>query len=253
MPYLLKTEPSTYSFDDLVRDGETTWDGISNPTALLNLRSMKPNEKLIIYHSNVAKAAVGTAKVVSVDASNPKDPKVRIQPGKPLKQQKTLANLLLVFSASIPNFLAIVVSHCLLLSAFVLFYPGVLHFFKSPRRIRSAWALTSVASVLTIYLNLSHDRTIALTYVIALSFFLVRAVIALEIFRQAADRIFLTIFAVLMTAYAIFALNRVYFLLVLGHPPSSQQRAVLQTVSVLLSVSFMFLIGLSFLLMLCSY
>ena len=89
MPYLLKTEPGTYSFDDLERDGETTWDGISNPTALLNLRSMKPGEKLIVYHSNVGKAAVGTAKVVSVDATNPKDPKVRIQPVKRLKQEKT--------------------------------------------------------------------------------------------------------------------------------------------------------------------
>jgi diguanylate cyclase (GGDEF)-like protein len=164
----------------------------------------------------------------------------------------TIANLLLILSGSIPNFLSIVVSHCLLLSAFVLFYTGVLHFFKSPRRIRYAWALTVVASILTIYLNLSHNRTTALVYVIALSFFIVRGVIALEIFRQAADRIFLKIFALLMAAYALFALNRVYFLLVLGHPPSSQQRAVLQTVSVLLSVTFMFLIGLSFLLMLCS-
>ena len=163
----------------------------------------------------------------------------------------TIANLLLILSGSIPNFLSIVVSHCLLLSAFVLFYTGVLHFFKSPRRIRYAWALTVVASILTIYLNLSHNRTTALVYVIALSFFIVRGVIALEIFRQAADRIFLKIFALLMAAYALFALNRVYFLLVLGHPPSSQQRAVLQTVSVLLSVTFMFLIGLSFLLMLC--
>jgi predicted RNA-binding protein with PUA-like domain len=93
MPYLLKTEPTTYSFDDLERDRETTWDGISNPTALLNLRSMKPGEKLIIYHSNVGKAAVGTAKVVSVDASNPKDPKVRIQPVKRLKQAKTLDDM----------------------------------------------------------------------------------------------------------------------------------------------------------------
>jgi len=164
----------------------------------------------------------------------------------------TIANLLLVFSGSLPIFLSIAVSHCLLLSAFVLFYTGVLHFFKSPRTIRYAWALTAVASILTIYLTLSHDRTRVLTYVIAISFFLVRGVIALEIFRQAADRIFLKIFAFLMAAYAIFALNRLYFLLILGVPPSAQQRAVLQTVSVLLSVSFVFLIGLSFLLMLCS-
>jgi predicted RNA-binding protein with PUA-like domain len=93
MPYLLKTEPTTYSFDDLERDGETVWDGISNPQALLNLRSMKKGEKLVIYHSNVGKAAVGIAKVVSVDDSDPKNPKVRIQPVKRLKQEKTLAEM----------------------------------------------------------------------------------------------------------------------------------------------------------------
>jgi predicted RNA-binding protein with PUA-like domain len=93
MPYLLKTEPSTYSFENLQRDGETIWDGISNPQALLNLRSMKKSEKLVIYHSNTGKDAVGTATVVSVDDSNPKDPKVRIKAGKPIKQPKTLAEM----------------------------------------------------------------------------------------------------------------------------------------------------------------
>jgi predicted RNA-binding protein with PUA-like domain len=93
MPYLLKTEPSTYSYDDLLRDGETTWDGISNPQALLNLRSMKKGEKLVIYHSNVGKAAVGTATVVSVDASDPKNPIVRIKAGKRLKHEKSLTEM----------------------------------------------------------------------------------------------------------------------------------------------------------------
>jgi predicted RNA-binding protein with PUA-like domain len=93
MPFLLKTEPGKYSFDDLERDGETTWDGISNNTALLNLRNMKPGEKLVIYHSNVGKAVIGTAKVVSVDATDPKDPKVRIKPVKRLKQEKTLDDM----------------------------------------------------------------------------------------------------------------------------------------------------------------
>ena len=93
MPYLLKTEPDKYSFDDLLRDGETTWDGISNNQALLNLRSMKKGEKLVIYHSNVGKAAVGTAKVISVDATDPRNPIVRIQPVKRLKREKTLAEM----------------------------------------------------------------------------------------------------------------------------------------------------------------
>jgi predicted RNA-binding protein with PUA-like domain len=93
MPYLLKTEPGKYSYDDLIRDGETTWDGISNNTALLNLRNMKKGDKLVIYHSNVGKAAVGTAEVVSVDAADPKNPIVRIKPLERLKHEKTLAEM----------------------------------------------------------------------------------------------------------------------------------------------------------------
>ena len=90
MPYLLKTEPGTYSFDDLLRDGETAWDGVSNNQALLTLRNMKKGDRLVIYHSGVGKAAVGTAKVVSVDASDPRNPIVRIQAGKRLPRERTL-------------------------------------------------------------------------------------------------------------------------------------------------------------------
>ena len=91
MPYLLKTEPNKYSYDDLERDGETAWDGIANNQALLYLRGMKKGEKLVIYHSNVGREAVGTASVVAVDARDPKNPLVRIKPGKRFKQAKPLA------------------------------------------------------------------------------------------------------------------------------------------------------------------
>jgi len=93
MPYLLKTEPNKYSYEDLVRDGETTWDGISNNQALLTLRNMKKGDKLVIYHSSIGKTAAGTAKVVSVDASDPKNPIVRIAPVKALKREKPLAEI----------------------------------------------------------------------------------------------------------------------------------------------------------------
>jgi predicted RNA-binding protein with PUA-like domain len=95
MPYLLKSEPDKYSYDDLLRDGETTWDGIKNNQALIYLRSMKKGEKLVIYHSNVGKAAIGTASVVanSTDPNDPKTPLVRIKPGKRLKREKTLDDL----------------------------------------------------------------------------------------------------------------------------------------------------------------
>ena len=93
MPFLLKTEPEMYSFNDLVRDHETIWDGIKNPQALLSLRSMKKGEKLVIYHSNTGKSVIGTATVVSVDGTDPKNPQVRIKAGKRLQQERPLAAL----------------------------------------------------------------------------------------------------------------------------------------------------------------
>ena len=93
MPYLLKTEPSTYSFADLQRDGETIWDGVSNPVALKHLRATKPGDRLIIYHTGDSKSAVGTASVVSVDPSDPKTPKVTIKVGRTIAKPKTLAEI----------------------------------------------------------------------------------------------------------------------------------------------------------------
>ena len=93
MPYLLKTEPTVYSLNDLERDGETVWDGVTNPAAVKFLRSMKPGEKLVIYHTGDERSAVGTANVVSVDATNPKVPNVRIKAGKPIKVPHTLAEI----------------------------------------------------------------------------------------------------------------------------------------------------------------
>lgn len=93
MNYLLKTEPSEYSFADLQRDGETVWDGVSNPVALKHLRAMKPGDRLIIYETGDHKSAVGMAVVVSVDASDAKNPRVKIKAGKALAQLVTLAEI----------------------------------------------------------------------------------------------------------------------------------------------------------------
>jgi len=91
--YLLKTEPSEYSFADLQKDGATIWDGVSNPVALRNMREMKPGDNLIIYQTGDDKSAVGTASVVSLDASNPKSPQLKLKAGKPLKRAITLAEI----------------------------------------------------------------------------------------------------------------------------------------------------------------
>jgi len=89
----LKTEPTVYSFGDLQRDQTTVWDGVTNPVALRNLRSMKPGEQLVIYHTGDEKSAVGTATVVSVDASDPRNPQIKIKVGKPLAKPVTLAEV----------------------------------------------------------------------------------------------------------------------------------------------------------------
>ena len=93
MNYLLKTEPSVYSFANLQRDNTTIWDGVTNPAAVKNLRSMKPGENLVMYHTGDEKSAVGTATVVSVDDSDAKNPLVKIKVGKPLAKPVTLAEV----------------------------------------------------------------------------------------------------------------------------------------------------------------
>jgi len=91
MSALLKTEPSEYSFADLDRDAETVWDGVTNPQAVKLLRELKPGAKLIIYHTGEERCAVGTARVLSVDVSDPKAPAVRIKAGKRLAKPVPLA------------------------------------------------------------------------------------------------------------------------------------------------------------------
>ena len=93
MDYLLKTEPSVYSFAQLEREKTTIWDGVSNPVALKNLRAMKPGERLVIYHTGDEKSAVGTASVVSVDATDSKNPQVKIKAGKLIAKPVTLAEV----------------------------------------------------------------------------------------------------------------------------------------------------------------
>jgi len=93
MPYLLKTEPTVYSFADLQREQTTIWDGVTNPVALKNLRGMHPGDHLVIYHTGDEKSAVGTASVVSLDTSDPKNPQVKIKVGKPIAKPVSLAEM----------------------------------------------------------------------------------------------------------------------------------------------------------------
>ena len=91
--YLLKTEPSEYSFADLAKDGETQWDGVSNATAVMHLREMLPGARLVIYETGNVKSAVGTATVLSVDAKDPKNPAVTIKAGRALAKAISLVEI----------------------------------------------------------------------------------------------------------------------------------------------------------------
>lgn len=92
--YLLKTEPSTYSFDDLVRDKKATWDGVTNAAALIALRAMKKGDEGLIYHSGDEKAIVGIVNITRSayeDPSNPGrnakgEPKFAVVDLKPVKR-----------------------------------------------------------------------------------------------------------------------------------------------------------------------
>ena len=73
--FLAKTDPETYSIDQLEKEKKTTWDGVNNPQAVRAIRDMRPGDKVFIYHSGGNSAVVGLAKVVSEGRDDPKNPK----------------------------------------------------------------------------------------------------------------------------------------------------------------------------------
>ncbi|WP_373533187.1 EVE domain-containing protein [Vampirovibrio sp.] len=97
--WMMKTEPGEFSFDDLVRDGSTVWDGVRNFQARNNLKAMRKGDQVLIYHSVTEKALAGIAKVSREFYPDPTDnPKgdwvvVEVEPVKPLKRKVTLAEV----------------------------------------------------------------------------------------------------------------------------------------------------------------
>ena len=105
--WLVKTEPSTYSFSDLERAGEAVWDGVKNPAALKNLGAMRVGDLVVVYHTGDEKAAVGLAEVVREAYPDPKGKNPRLlvvglEAGKRLSRPVTLAEIkaLPVFASS---------------------------------------------------------------------------------------------------------------------------------------------------------
>ncbi len=76
--FLAKTDPETYSIDDLAREKKTVWDGVKNPQALRAIREMEPGDRVFVYHSGGGSQIVGLAEVVSTPRPDPKDPKLAV-------------------------------------------------------------------------------------------------------------------------------------------------------------------------------
>ena len=94
--WLMKSEPESYSWRDLVRDGGTEWDGVRNNAARLHLRAMKPGDEAFFYHSMSDKAVVGIMRITREAQPDPKDANwvsVRVEPVKPLARPVTLAEI----------------------------------------------------------------------------------------------------------------------------------------------------------------
>lgn len=91
--YLLKTEPTEYSFAELTREKETVWDGVSNPVALKHLRAMHAGDRLVIYETGNVKSAVGCASVIGVTDTDSKEPRVKIKAAKALPRAIPLAEI----------------------------------------------------------------------------------------------------------------------------------------------------------------
>ena len=94
--WLIKSEPAAYSWDDLVGDGETLWDGIRNHRAANNLRAMKKGDRAFIYHSVTGKEIVGIAEISEAGLPDPRDAAwaaVRIKPVRALERPVTLAEI----------------------------------------------------------------------------------------------------------------------------------------------------------------
>jgi predicted RNA-binding protein with PUA-like domain len=94
--FLAKSEPSTYSLDDLQRDKKTAWDGVTNPQAVRAIREMRPGDRVFIYHSGGVSAVVGWATVCSEPRDDPKNPKsavVDLEFGGRLDPPATLADV----------------------------------------------------------------------------------------------------------------------------------------------------------------
>ena len=163
-----------------------------------------------------------------------------------------LGCILTIVRGSLPNVVAVVGGHFLIFSAFVLFYRGILLFFRSPRTTRLLWISCAAALVVLAYFSAVEDRVAIRIASVSLILLLARSLIAIELFRQAGHRFLVHIFAFLMAAYALFGAIRSTVTFLHGPPYDYMQTTRFQTPSLVVNLLFICVLGLFFLFMLSS-
>jgi diguanylate cyclase (GGDEF)-like protein len=163
-----------------------------------------------------------------------------------------LGCILIIVRASVPRLVGVVLEHFLIFSAFVLFYRGILLFFRSPRTTRALWIVSAAALLVLGYFSAVEDRVIVRIISVSLVLFVARGLIAVELFRQAGQRLLLNVFALLMAAYALFGAARSTATFLHGPPYDFMQTSRFQTPSLVVNLLFICVLGLFFLLMLSS-
>ena len=163
-----------------------------------------------------------------------------------------LGCILIVLRGGVPNSVAVVGEHFLIFSAFLLFYRGLLLFFRSPRTTRFVSIMCVVALFLLAYFSAVEDRIAARIVIVSLVLLVLRGLIAVELFRQAEQRSILNVFGALMAAYALFGAVRAVATFLHGPPYDFMQTSRFQTPALMVNLLFICIIGLFFLLMLSS-
>jgi diguanylate cyclase (GGDEF)-like protein len=163
-----------------------------------------------------------------------------------------LGCILIIVRGNVPNAATVVVEHFLIFSAFVLFYRGILLFFRSPRTTHFLWISVAIALLMLAYFSVVEDQLAARIVIISVVLCLARGLIAIELFRQAGQRFILNVFAFLMAAYALFGAVRSIATFLHGPPYDFMQTSRFQTPSLVVNLLFICIIGLFFLLMLSS-
>ncbi|MCU1226667.1 MAG: hypothetical protein JWQ42_4760 [Edaphobacter sp.] len=163
---------------------------------------------------------------------------------------RSIGSLLFLVSISVPYAVSVIGTSFFTFSVFLLFYNGILHFFRSPRKIGPAVAVVSLALLLLTYFAIVDEGPTYRTAVILITLFIIRGLVAIELFRQSAGKPILKLFAICLIGYIIFGLHHGVHTFRLDTSIPAILNDATQTPALILNVLFVCIIGLFFLLML---